>query len=60
LGIRDTVVEGDSLLVINAAMKLQKGSRPRKITKHWRLAKVTELIAEHLSILDNVIVQTVR
>ena len=54
------MVEGDSLLAINVTRKLQMGSKPGKVTKHWRLAKVTELIAEHLSCLDKIILHVVR
>lgn len=60
LGTGAIVVEGDSLLDINAARKLQKGSKLGKVTKHWRMAKVTELIVEHLSSLDRIILQVVR
>jgi len=42
------VVEGDSQLAIIAARKLYAGAKASKVTKHWRLAKVTKNIAEHL------------
>jgi len=53
-------VEGDSLLAINVARKMQMGLKLGKVMKHWRLAKVTELILEHLSSLDGIILQVVR
>lgn len=36
------------------------GSKMGKVMKHWRLAKVTELIVEHLSSLDGIICEAVR
>jgi len=36
------------------------GAKPSKVKKHWRLAKVTELISKHLSRLDGIILQALR
>ncbi len=49
------MVEGDSKLAITAARRMQAGVQPSKVMKHWRLAKVIELIVEHLSCLDRII-----
>lgn len=42
----NVIVEGDSALVISTAKKIHGGTKANKATKHWRLAKVTENIAE--------------
>lgn len=55
-----TVVEGDSQLVVTVARRMYTGAKPSKVTQHWRIAKVTEIIAEHLSCLDNLIFHAVR
>ena len=60
LGKDATIVEGDSLLAINATKKLQNGSQPGKVTKHWRLSMVTLLITTHLTTLNGIVFQAVR
>ena len=54
------VVEGDSQLAIIAARRMYAGAKARKITQHWRLAKVTESIAEHLGRLNGLIFQAIH
>lgn len=49
------VVEGNSQLAITVVRKLYSGAKTIKVTRHWRLAKVTESIAEHLSWLNGLI-----
>jgi ribonuclease HI len=46
--ITNTIVEGDSMLVINTVRKLQNGTRMGKIQKHWRLAQSLQRIQEHM------------
>jgi ribonuclease HI len=36
-GMTNIVVEGDSMLVINTARKLQNDTKVGKIQRHWRL-----------------------
>jgi ribonuclease HI len=36
--MKNTIVEGDSTLVINIAKKLQNGTRVGKVQRHWHLA----------------------
>eukprot|EP00253_Pinus_taeda_P022158 PITA_22158 len=54
------IVEGDSSLAISAAKRLQAGTHTSKVTKHWRLAKATESIAELLADLRGIVFQTIR
>lgn len=54
------VVEGDSALVISVAKRIYGGTKASKATKHWRLAKVTENIAELISGLRGLVFQAVR
>jgi ribonuclease HI len=37
-GITNSIMEGDSTLVINTVRRLQNGTRVGKIHRHWRLA----------------------
>jgi len=60
LKIGATLVEGDSQFAITAEKRLHSVLKLSKVTKHWRLPKVTELIAEYLSCLDGIILQEVR
>lgn len=55
-----TVVEGDSNLEITAGRKLYGGAKASKVTKHWRLSKVTENIAGMLGEMKGLIFQVVR
>lgn len=54
------VVEGDTELAIIAARKLYRGAKASKVTKHWRLAKVTENFMELLGEMKGLIFQAVR
>lgn len=54
------VVEGDSQLEITAARRMYEGVKASKVTQQWRLAKVTESIAEHFLWLNRLIFQAVR
>eukprot|EP00253_Pinus_taeda_P021341 PITA_21341 len=56
----NVIVEGDSSLAISAAKRLQAGTHTSKVTKHWRLAKATESIAELLVELRGIVFQSVR
>jgi hypothetical protein len=42
------VVEGDSMIVINTARKLQNNTKVGKIKRHWCLAYSLQNIQEHL------------
>jgi hypothetical protein len=44
----NTIVEGDSTLVINTIRRLQNGNRVGKIQRHWRLAHSLQKIQDHL------------
>eukprot|EP00253_Pinus_taeda_P013888 PITA_13888 len=54
------IVEGDSSLAISAAKRLQAGTQTSKVTKHWRLAKATENIAELIADLKGTVFQSIR
>eukprot|EP00253_Pinus_taeda_P007070 PITA_07070 len=54
------IVEGDSSLAISAAKCLQAGTHTSKVTKHWRLAKATESIAELIADLRGIVFQSIR
>eukprot|EP00253_Pinus_taeda_P017898 PITA_17898 len=54
------IVEGDSSLAISAAKRLQAGTQTSKVTKHWRLAKATENIAELIADLRGIVFQSIR
>eukprot|EP00253_Pinus_taeda_P010390 PITA_10390 len=56
----NVVVEGDSALVISVAKKIQGGTQACKATRHWRLAKVTENIAQLIGEMKGLVFQTVR
>jgi ribonuclease HI len=47
-GMTNTIVEGDSMLVINTVRRLQNGTRVGKIQRHWRLAQSLQKIQKHL------------
>ena len=59
LGKGRVIVEGDSHLAITIVKKIQHGTQPSKAIKHWRLAAVTETIAQHLTSLNGIILQSV-
>lgn len=54
------VVEGDSELAITVERKLYGGAKASKVTKHWRLAKVTDNITGMLGEMKGLIFQAVR
>eukprot|EP00253_Pinus_taeda_P028466 PITA_28466 len=54
------IVEGDSSLAISAAKRIQAGTQTSKVTKHWRLAKATESIAELIGDLKGTVFQSIR
>lgn len=54
------MIKGDSQLAITAAKKMYAGTKPNKVTHHWRLAKVTERIAEQLGWLKGLVFQAIR
>ena len=60
MGNGTAVVEGDSLLAISAAKKIQNGTKAEKVSKHWHLAMVTGLIAQHLNSLTGVVLHAIR
>jgi ribonuclease HI len=46
--MKNIIVEGDSMLVINTVRKLQNDTKVGKIQRHWRLAYYLQKIQEHL------------
>jgi ribonuclease HI len=50
----NTIVEGDSTLVINTGKRLQNGTRVGKVQRHWHLAHSLQKIQEHLKTLNTV------
>eukprot|EP00253_Pinus_taeda_P035656 PITA_35656 len=54
------IVEGDSSLAISVAKRIQAGTPTSKVTKHWRLAKATESIADLLGGLKGIVFQSIR
>lgn len=54
------IVEGDSAVAILAAKRLQAGTQLSKVTKHWRLAKATESIADLIKDLKGTVFQSIR
>jgi ribonuclease HI len=50
----NTIVEGDSTLVINTMKRLQNGTRVGKVQQHWHLAHSLQKIQEHLKNLNTV------
>jgi ribonuclease HI len=56
----NTIVEGDSTLVINTMKRLQNGTRVGKVQCHWRLAHSLQKIQEHLRTLNTVELRWVR
>jgi ribonuclease HI len=56
----NTIVEGDSTLVINTVKRLQNGTRVGKVQRHWRLAHSLQKIQEHLQTMNTVELRWVR
>jgi ribonuclease HI len=56
----NTIVEGDSTLVINTVKRLQNDTRVGKVQKHWRLAHSLQKIQEHLQAINTVELRWVR
>lgn len=54
----NVIVEGDSVLVITTAKRIQGGTKAVRATKHWRLAKVMENIAELMAGMKGLVFQT--
>eukprot|EP00253_Pinus_taeda_P014528 PITA_14528 len=54
------IVEGDLSLVISVAKKIYAGTTESRATKRWRLAKVTENIAELIVRMNGLVFQAVR
>jgi len=50
----NTIVEGDTTLVINIVKKLQNGTIVGKVQRHWRLAHSLQKIQEHLQKMNTV------
>jgi ribonuclease HI len=59
-GMTNTIVEGDSTLVINTVKKLQYGTKVGKVQRHWRLAQSLQKIKEHLRTLNMVEFRWIR
>jgi ribonuclease HI len=56
----NTIVEGDSTLVINTVKRIQNDTRVGKVQKHWRLAHSLQKIQEHLQTINTVELRWVR
>ena len=50
----NTIVEGDSTLVINTVKRLQNGTRVGKVQRHWSLEHSLQKIKEHLQMMNTV------
>jgi ribonuclease HI len=48
----NTIMEGDSTLVINTVKRIQNGTRVVKVQKHWCLAHSLQKIQEHLQTIN--------
>jgi ribonuclease HI len=59
-GMTNIVVEGDSMLVINTARKLQNDTKVGKIQRHWHLVYSLQKIQEHLQMRITVELRWVR
>eukprot|EP00253_Pinus_taeda_P029955 PITA_29955 len=55
----NAVIEGDSEVAITVARKIYSGMPASKVTRHWRLAKVTENIAKLLGEMKGLTFQAV-
>jgi ribonuclease HI len=58
--MKNTIVEGDSTLVINTVKRLQNGTKVGKVQRHWRLAHSLQKIQEHLQKMNTVELHWVR
>ena len=56
----NAVIEGDYEISILVARKIYGGTPASKVTKHWRLAMVTESIGKLLGKMKGLIFQAVR
>jgi len=56
----NAVIEGDSEVAITAARKIYRGTLASKVTRHWRLDKVTDNIAKLLGEMKGLTFQAVR
>lgn len=56
----NAVIEGDSEIAIAVARKIYEGTPASKVTKHWRLAMVTESIGKLLGGMKGLIFQAIR
>ena len=50
----NTIMEGDSTLVLNRVKRLQNGTRVGKVQRHWRLTHSLQKIQEHLQMINTV------
>jgi hypothetical protein len=53
-GMKNTIVEGYSTLVINRMKKLKNDTRVGKVQRHWRLAHSLQKLQENLRTLNTV------
>lgn len=53
-------MEGYSSLVISVVKKIQGGTKSSHATKHWRLAKVTENIADLVIGMNRIVLQAIK
>ncbi len=53
-------VEGDSLILINAAIRIQAGTTAAKIASSWRLLSRLETLEERLRRPNNILFKHVR
>eukprot|EP00253_Pinus_taeda_P022878 PITA_22878 len=56
----NVVIEGDSEVSITAARKIYRGTPTSRVTKHWRLAQVTDNIAKMLKGMKGLTFQVIR
>jgi ribonuclease HI len=52
--MKNTIMEGESTLVINMVKRLQNGTRVGKFQRHWHLAHSLQKIQEHLQTVNTV------
>jgi ribonuclease HI len=50
--MKNTIVEGDSTLVINTVKRLQNDTRVGKVQSHWCLAHSLQKIQKHLETMN--------
>jgi ribonuclease HI len=56
----NTIVEGDTTLVINTMKRLKNGTRVGKVQRHWHLAHSLQKIQEHMQKMNTVELRWVR